>query len=680
MNKNLIMMTLAASALGWGCQPKEPEKAKVLPHFNEATMDISVKPGENFYQYANGNWLKNNPLPNDKSRYGAFDKLAEENKQQVKLVIEKAAAANAAKGTINQQIGDFFAAGMDTVAIEKTGLTPINDYLSQIDAVDSKDKLIALIGQLQRLQISPLFYFFAEADMKNSTMVIANLYQGGLGMSDRDYYFDKGERAETIRKAYLVYLQSIWTNIGSDAATALKNSESVLKFETQLASAHNTMLENRDPQRTYNKVDFAGLTSNSPALQWSNLFSAMKIETPKEFNIYQPKYLTQVSNLIESESLDTWKVYLKTHLIREVSPYLPKAFVDARFDFYGKTLSGQPQMEPRWKRVQNTTSSALGEAIGQLFVQEYFPPQAKARMEQLVENLRIALGERINQLTWMSDTTKIQALEKLAAIRVKIGYPNKWRDYSKLDITRDSYLANVLKSNEFDFEYIANKIGKPVDKEEWGMTPQTVNAYYNPVNNEIVFPAAILQPPFFYLDGDDAVNYGAIGVVIGHEISHGFDDQGSQFDKNGNLRNWWTAEDSDKFKAKTQILVDQFNDFVVKDSIHANGELTLGENIADLGGLSISYQAFQNTLKGKEAPAPIDGFTADQRFYLAYALIWAQNIREAEMLRRVKEDVHSLGEHRVMGPLVNIETFYQAFGIKEGDKMFVPVEKRAAIW
>lgn len=680
MNKNLIMMTLAASALGWGCQPKEPEKAKVLPHFNEATMDISVKPGENFYQYANGNWMKNNPLPNDKSRYGAFDKLAEENKQQVKLVIEKAAAANAAKGTVNQQIGDFFAAGMDTVAIEKTGLTPINDYLSQIDAVDSKDKLIALIGQLQRLQISPLFYFFAEADMKNSTMVIANLYQGGLGMSDRDYYFDKGERAETIRKAYLVYLQSIWTNIGSDAATALKNSESVLKFETQLASAHNTMLENRDPQHTYNKVDFAGLTSNSPSLQWSNLFSAMKIETPKEFNIYQPKYLTQVSNLIESESLDTWKIYLKTHLIREVSPYLPKVFVDARFDFYGKTLSGQPQMEPRWKRVQNTTSSALGEAIGQLFVQEYFPPQAKARMEQLVENLRIALGERINQLTWMSDTTKIQALEKLAAIRVKIGYPNKWRDYSKLDITRDSYLANVLKSNEFDFEYIANKIGKPVDKEEWGMTPQTVNAYYNPVNNEIVFPAAILQPPFFYLDGDDAVNYGAIGVVIGHEISHGFDDQGCQFDKNGNLRNWWTAEDSDKFKAKTQILVDQFNGFVVKDSIHANGELTLGENIADLGGLSISYQAFQNTLKGKEAPAPIDGFTADQRFYLAYALIWAQNIREAEMLRRVKEDVHSLGEHRVMGPLVNIETFYQAFGIKEGDKMFVPVEKRAVIW
>jgi putative endopeptidase len=680
MNKNLMTLTLAASALGWGCQPKEPEKAKVLPHFNEATMDISAKPGENFYQYANGNWMKNNPLPNDKSRYGAFDKLAEENKQQVKLVIEKAAAANAAKGTVNQQIGDFFVAGMDTVAIEKTGLTPINAYLTQIDAIDSKDKLIAVIGQLQRLQISPLFYFFAEADMKNSSMVIANLYQGGLGMPDRDYYFDKGERAETLRKAYLAYLQSIWTNIGSDAATALKNSESVMKLETQLASAHNTMLENRDPQRTYNKVDFAGLNSNSPSLQWSNLFGAMKIETPKEFNIYQPKYFVQVSKMIDSESLDTWKVYLKTHLIREVSPYLPKVFVDARFDFYGKTLSGQPQMEPRWKRVQNTTSSALGEAIGQLFVQEYFPPQAKARMEQLVENLRIALGERIGQLSWMSDSTKKQALEKLAAIRVKIGYPNKWRDYSKLDITRDSYLANVLKSNEFDFEFIANKIGKPVDKEEWGMTPQTVNAYYNPVNNEIVFPAAILQPPFFYLDGDDAVNYGAIGVVIGHEISHGFDDQGRQFDKTGNLRDWWTAQDADQFKAKTQILIDQFNRFVIKDSIHANGELTLGENIADLGGLSISYQAFHNTLKGKEAPAPIDGFTADQRFYLAYALIWAQNIREAEMLRRVKEDVHSLGEHRVMGPLVNIETFYQAFGIKEGAKMFIPVEKRAIIW
>jgi putative endopeptidase len=680
MKTKMLMLTLGAAAIGLGCKPKATVAAGEKPVFNETVMDLSVSPGENFYQYAGGGWMKNNPLPEDKSRYGSFDKLAEQNKEKVKAVIEKAAATKSENGSVNQQIGDFYASGMDTVAIEKAGLAPIQNYLNEIDAIDTKEKLIEVIGQLQRLQISPLFYYFAEGDMKNSNMVIANIYQGGLGMPDRDYYFDKGERAEEIRKAYLAYLQSIWQNTGSDAQTALAEGEKVMKFETRLAAASNTKLENRDPKLTYNKVDLPGLEANSPGLKWKGLFAAMKVDAPQEINLYQPKFVTEVGKMVDEESLDTWKSYLKIHLIREVSPYLPKAFVESRFAFYGKTLSGQPQMEPRWKRVQNTTSSALGEAIGQLFVQEYFPPQAKARMEQLVENLRTAFGERIRQLDWMSDSTKQQALAKLAAIRVKIGYPNKWRDYSKLAISRDSYLTNVLRSNEFDFEFNNAKIGKPVDKEEWGMTPQTVNAYYHPTNNEIVFPAAILQPPFFYLDGDDAVNYGAIGVVIGHEITHGFDDQGRQFDKNGNLKDWWTNSDTEKFNAKSQVLVNQYDQFVIKDTLHANGKLTLGENIADLGGLSISYQAFQNTLKGKEKPDPIDGFSAEQRFYLGYSLIWAQNIREAEKLRRVKEDVHSLGEHRVVGPLVNIEAFYQAFGIKEGDKMFIPQEKRAVIW
>lgn len=382
--------------------------------------------------------------------------------------------------------------------------------------------------------------------------------------------------------------------------------------------------------------------------------------------------------MVAQEPLDAWKTYLKTNLVRTMSGYLPKGFVDANFEFYGKTLSGQPAQEPRWKKVLNTTSGALGEAVGQLFVKEYFPPQAKARMEQLVENLRGSFEQRIKQLDWMGDSTKQQALDKLAAIRVKIGYPNKWRDYSNLEITRDSYLANVLRSNEFDFAFEASKIDKPVDPESWLMTPQTVNAYYHPTNNEIVFPAAILQPPFFYLDGDDAVNYGAIGVVIGHEMTHGFDDQGRQFDKNGNLTEWWTPEDAEKFAAKTQVLVDQFNQFTVLDTVKANGKLTLGENIADLGGLTISYQAFRNTLT--DEPKPIDGFSADQRFYLGYARIWAQNIRDAEKLRRQKTDEHSLGEHRVVGPIAHLETFYKAFGIDEKSPLYRQPGDRALIW
>ncbi|MFT3738998.1 MAG: M13 family metallopeptidase [Breznakibacter sp.] len=678
MNKTTVAMAFAATTILGACGSVGEKKGVQVPVFSQNDMDLSVPAADNFYLYANGGWMKNNPLPDDKSRFGSFDKLAEENREKVKSIIEKAAAENAPAGSISQKIGDFFASGMDTVAIEDTGLTPLQPYLVQIDAIQNTNELIAALGRLQRMQLAQVYYFFAEGDAKNSQMVIANIYQGGLGMPDRDYYFDKGQHSEDIRNAYTKYLTTLWEYMGDDEASAKAKADQVVKFETRLAAVSNTREENRDPIKTYNKLDNKALETLTPGFDWNEMFVAMKINRPNHINVYQPKFMAEVAKMVKEEPLEIWKVYLKTNLIRSTATYLPKNFVDANFEFYGKTLSGQPSQEPRWKRVLNTTSGALGEAVGQLFVKEYFPPQAKVRMEQLVENLRTSFAQRINQLDWMSDSTKQQALGKLAAIRVKIGYPNKWRDYSSLEISRDSYLTNVLRSNEFDFAFETAKIDKPVDPESWLMTPQTVNAYYHPTNNEIVFPAAILQPPFFYLDGDDAVNYGAIGVVIGHEMTHGFDDQGRQYDKNGNLSDWWTVEDAAKFAAKTNVLVEQFNQFTVLDSVKANGSLTLGENIADLGGLTISYQAFRNTIK--EEPAPIDGFTADQRFYLGYARIWAQNIRDAEKLRRQKTDEHSLGEHRVMGPIVHLETFYNAFDIDEKSPIYRQPTDRAVIW
>ena len=669
-----------AVLIGYACQTGGDKKMGELPVFSENDMDLSISPGKNFYLYANSGWMKNNPLPADKSRFGAFDKLAEENKEKIKSIIEDAAATKSEPGTVAQQIGDFFASGMDTVQVEKDGISPIQPIIDKINAIETKDDLIDVVAQMHHIQSYPLFYFFAEADGKNSDMMIANIYQNGLGMPDRDYYTETGEQADKIKTAYKDYIKNLWKLMGKsdDEATAI--ADKIMTFENRMAEASNTRLENRDPQATYNKVNIDGLKEMAPGMDWSKFFTALKIDVPADINVYQPKYLAEIGNMIQDEDLNVWKDYLITHEVREMAPYLSSDYVDANFEFYGKTLSGKQEQEPRWKRVLTTTSGALGEAIGQLYVKKYFPPEAKARMEKLVENLRIAFGERIKDVDWMSDSTKQEALAKLNKITVKIGYPNKWRDYSGLSISKDCYATNVLNSNRFDFDYDVAKIGKPVDKEEWHMTPQTVNAYYNPSSNEIVFPAAILQPPFFYLAGDDAVNYGAIGVVIGHEMTHGFDDQGRQFDKEGNLNDWWLPEDAEKFAAKSQVLVDLFDSIVVKDSIHANGKLTLGENIADLGGLNIAYQAFHNTLKGKDEPAKIDGFTADQRFYLAYARVWAQNIRDEEMLRRVKEDVHSLGEHRVNGPLPNLQAFVNAFDIQDTDSLFIAESARAKIW
>lgn len=507
-------------------------------------------------------------------------------------------------------------------------------------------------------------------------MVITNITQSGLGMPDRDYYTGTEPHILRIREAYRQFMAKVFGMAGNSQAKTEEISDKVYAIEEQLAHASMTRLERRDPVKTYNKFATPALDSAFPGMQLASYFEAVGLANPREVNINQTAYLLQAGQLMKSLPVADWCYYLQWKVLAGMAPYLHQALADAHFDFYGRTLSGKEEQRPRWKRMIDASNGALGEAIGKRYVTQYFPPESKERMLQLVENLRVGFRQRIGQLDWMSDTTKQKALVKLDRIRVKIGYPEKWRDYSGLLVT-NSLVANVLESEKFNFAYEMAKINKPVDPDEWHMFPQTVNAYYNPTQNEIVFPAAILQPPFFYPDADDAINYGAIGVVIGHEMTHGFDDQGRKYDADGNLNDWWTAADAQGFEQRTKVLVDQFNRFPVTDSVMANGELTLGENIADLGGLSIAFDAWQ--LASKETAA-IDGYTPEQRFYLAYARIWAQNIRTEEMLRRTKEDVHSLGKLRVNGPLVNISGFYEAFGISASDPMYLAAGNRASVW
>ncbi len=642
-------------------------------------MDLSVNPAQDFYNYTNGGWIKNNPLPSDRSRFGSFDALADRNEIQIKGIFAELSAQENEAGSVAQKIGDFYAIGMDSIKLNADGISPLKDEFEKIQALQSKADLSAHLSYLHETGIGGLFNVFGMADSKNSEQVVTYMWQGGLGMPDRDYYTDETPNAEELRVAYVAHVKNMFMIMGDDEQSAQANAETVMQMETRLAKASMTRLDMRTPSNYYNKTDLNGLTEMAAAYDWSSYFEKAGLGDPGIIIVGQPAFYTEMSNMIDEIAMDNWKTYFRWQLLHEAAPYLSDDVINENFAFYGKTLRGTPELRPRWKRVQGTVDNSLSEAIGQIYVQKYFPEAAKNRMIALVDNLRFALGKRIEDLTWMSDVTKVQAQEKLDAISVKIGYPDVWRDYSGLSIDKDSYVMNVLRSSRFEREFNMNKINKPVDKTEWGMPPQMVNAYYNPSQNEIVFPAGILQPPFFFMDGDDAVNYGAIGVVIGHEMTHGFDDKGSLYDKIGNLSNWWTEEDTQKFNERTQVLVNQFNNFVVLDDVHANGELCLGENIADLGGLNIAYTAFMKA-KGDNVIADIDGYTAEQRFYIAYAHVWGQNIRDEEMIRLTKEDVHSLGEFRVNGPLPNIPEFHVAFGIKEGDPMFLAEADRAIIW
>jgi len=643
-----------------------------------ADMDTSVSPVADFDNYANGGWKKRFPIPNEKSRFGSFDLLADTGEVQVQKLIEQISKTKQVPGSIGQKIGDFYNTGMDTVKIEAEGITGIKPMLDQIKSIRNKQQLMTLVADLHKKGVSPMYVIYSEADQKNSQMVVAYLRQGGLGMPDRDYYMKSDEQSKKIQEAYKDHLAKMFALAGYNASVAKTNVGLVYNLENRLASKSMTRLEMRDPNSTYHKMNVDALQKISSEINWKTQFADLGLSDPGEFIVCQPDFFTELGKMVNEIPLDTWKAYLEWQVLRSTSSYLSSAFVNENFSFFGRTLTGQVAQRPRWKRVQGATNGALSEALGQMYVEKYFPAESKKRMIELVGNLRKSLGERIKQLAWMSEETKAKALEKLDAITVKVGYPDKWRDYSGLAVSNKSYIGNVLQARQFDFNFMLGKVNKPVDKTQWLMSPQTVNAYYEPTANEIVFPAAILQPPFFYVDGDDAVNYGAIGVVIGHEMTHGFDDQGRLYDKVGNLSEWWTAEDSKRFKERAQVLVNQFDNYTVIDTMKANGQLSLGENIADLGGLNIAYNALQKVLTGNEKP--IDGFTPNQRFFLAYAHLWAQNIRDKEIIRRTKEDVHSLGRFRVLGPLRNLPEFYQAFNAKDGDYMFLKTNERAVIW
>ena len=654
---------------------QEPPKLKAI---DLADMDKSYSPATDFDNYSNGGWKKRFPIPDEKSRFGSFDLLADSGEVQVQKLITGIASSKQTAGSIASKIADFYNTGMDTAKIETDGLAPVQPLFNEISAIQNKDDVMKVVADLHTQGIRPMYSLFSDADQKNSEMVVAYLYQGGLGMPDRDYYMKDDERSKSIQEAYKIHLQKIFVLAGDNEANSKLNSTIVYKLEYRLAKSSMTLLEQRDPHKIYHKMNLEGLRKISPEIDWLVQFQNLGLKNPGDFIVGQPDFVAELGKMLNEVSVDDWKIYLKWQVLRSTASYLPLAFVNQSFDFFGKTLSGQMAQRPRWKRVQESTNGALSEALGQLYVQKYFPAESKKRMIELVNNLRVSLGDRIQQLAWMSNETKAKALDKLAAITVKVGYPDKWRDYSSLEVSTDSYCANVLRARQFDFNYMISKVNKPVDRTEWMMAPQEVNAYYNPSMNEIVFPAAILQPPFFYVDGDDAVNYGAIGVVIGHEMTHGFDDQGCQYDKVGNLNNWWTDEDSKLFKERTTVLVNQFNGFTVLDTLKANGELSLGENIADLGGLNVAFNALHKVLTGNEKP--IDGFTPDQRFFLAYAHLWAQNIRDKEIVRRTKEDPHSLGRFRILGPLRNMPEFHKAFDVKEGDYMYLKEADRAVIW
>jgi putative endopeptidase len=673
--KNLNQFVLISLLLGSLSCRQEAPKSKAI---DLADLDTTVSPVADFDNYANGGWKKRFPIPDEKSRFGSFDLLADTGEVQVQKLVTEIATNKQDAGSIALKIADFYNTGMDTAKIEADGLAPVQPLFDQINTIQTKEDVMKVVADLHTKGIRPMYSLFSDADQKNSEMVVAYLYQGGLGMPDRDYYMKDDARSKEIQDAYLTHLKKMFMLTGMDESTSATDAARVYKLEKRLASASMTKLEQRDPNKLYNKMNLEGLQKISPEINWALHFQEIGLQDPGNFIVGQPAFVSELGKMLKEVPVDDWKIYLKWQVLNSTEAYLPVAFVNQDFEFYGKTLSGQMAQRPRWKNVQEATDNALSEALGQLYVKKYFPAESKTRMIGLVKNLKTALGERIKQLAWMSDETKTKALAKLDAITVKVGYPDKWRDYSALEVSTDSYLSNVIRARQFDFKFMISKVNKPVDRTEWQMPPQMVNAYYNPSMNEIVFPAAILQPPFFYKDGDDAVNYGAIGVVIGHEMTHGFDDQGRLYDKVGNLADWWTADDAKRFGERTKVLVNQFNNFTVLDTLKANGELSLGENIADLGGLNIAYNALKKAASGNEKP--IDGFTPDQRFFLAYAHLWAQNIRDKEIVRRTKEDVHSLGRFRVLGPLRNMPEFHLAFGVKEGDYMFLKEADRAVIW
>ena len=642
-------------------------------------LDTTAVAGTDFYQYACGGWMKNNPLPAEFSRFGSFDKLAEDNRAQIQGLIEELAAQESAPGSVAQKIGTLYRVAMDSVKLNKDGAAPLKKRLQQIASVKEEKDLYYLLGEMQKRGVGAYVAVYVGADEKNSSMNAVQTYQIGLSMGERDYYLEDTENSKRIRTAFLSHVEKMYKLAGMDDATAKRGAALVMDIETRLAKAYRSRTELRDPHANYNKMTMDEAKALCPTFGWDAFLAAMDFKDVKEIIIGQPASLQAAAEILHTTPVADQTLYLQWKTISYAASMLSDEFAEENFNFFGRTMRGAQQMQPRWKRAVAVVSGSLGEAVGQMYVEKYFSAEAKERMITLVRNLQESLGERIQALEWMGDSTKVKALEKLATFHVKIGYPDKWKDYSTLDIKDDSFIANMERANLWSHAEMLDKVGKPVDKEEWHMTPQTVNAYYNPTTNEICFPAGILQYPFFDMNADDAFNYGAIGVVIGHEMTHGFDDQGRKYDKDGNLKDWWTEQDAKNFDERAKVMIDFFDKIEVAPGVNANGQMTLGENIADHGGLQIAYQAFkkataQNPLNEK------DGFTPEQRFFLAYANVWAGNIRPEEILNRTKTDVHSLGKWRVNGALPHLNAWYEAFGITENDPMFLPQAERTVIW
>ncbi|MGO4477798.1 M13 family metallopeptidase [Massilia sp. 2TAF26] len=642
-------------------------------------IDPSVRPQNDFYQYLNGKWLQTVQIPADQASWGSFDQLYENSLAELRGIIEKVSADGAPRNADAKRIGDFYASFMDEARLEQLGFTPLKGELDRIAALKDKTELPALLAHLGKIGVNVPFDFGIHQDNKDSTKYVADIGQGGLAMPDRDYYLkDDDEKLADAKAKYEQHVERTLALIGNPRAVF--DAKSIVGFETEIAKLQWTKVELRDPIKAYNKVGLADLDKLAPGYDWKTWLDAAGLSGKTTYVIVgQPSYLKSFVELSNKTSLDTWKAYLSMHVADAYAGYLSKAFVDERFGFYGKTLSGVEEIEPRWKRGVGAIERSQGEALGKLYVAQYFPPERKARMEALVKNLLAAYKQSIDTLDWMSPKTRKEAQAKLAKFTPKIGYPNKWKDYSALVVKRDDLVGNVMRARVWAADYEINKLGKPIDRDEWGMTPQTVNAYYNPEMNEIVFPAAILQAPFFDANADDAVNYGGIGAVIGHEISHGFDDQGAQYDGDGNLRDWWTKADHKNFKAKTAMLVKQYDAFEPLKGYRVNGELTLGENIADNSGLAIAAKAYRISLKGKKAPV-IDGLTGEQRLYMGWAQVWRSKMRDQQTIAQIKADPHSPDQFRANGSLRNQPGFYEAFKVKQGDRMYLAPKDRVIIW
>ncbi|MBR5696390.1 MAG: M13 family metallopeptidase [Paludibacteraceae bacterium] len=679
MIKRFFIMGCVSSLLFASCADKA-KKVDGFAHFS-SDFDTTVAQGDDFYQFSNGGWLKTHPIPGEKSRLNTFDVLNDENLERLRVIVEQARDKHAAQGSNEQKIGDYYALAMDSLRRQKEGIEPIRPIIERIQSMSFNVKDSTFAENLAYFHFNlgnPFFAVGCTPDSKNSSMNIAELWQDGIGLPNRDYYFDESEKGQEIIQGYKRMVAKYLELIGVDSPESRANA--VYDFEKKLAGQMNTKVQNRDPQAVYNKSSFDDLKKNYPDFNWDAYFNAFPVK-PSELTVGQPRYFSNLFKTIAETDSITLSDYLLVATINYVASYLSDDYMMAKFDFYSKQLSGIEELKPLWKRSLDMVQNRLGQPLGQLFVEKHFPMSAKNRTIDLIEHLRTAFGQRIDALTWMGDSTKAAAKVKLAAIGVKVGYPDKWEDFSGAEVAPSlSLVENFIRLTNFCSIKEMKEVGQPVDKEKWYMTPQTVNAYYSPMTNEIVFPAGILQPPFFYADGDDAVNYGAIGVVIGHEMTHGFDDQGRQFDKDGNLTDWWTAEDENRFKSATEKIIERFSNVVVIDTMRCNGKLTQGENIADLGGLNIAHQAFLNTLTDSVKDPMVDGQSFDQRFLLAYSRIWAGNYRDEYLRNQVITDSHANGKYRVNVQLPMLDFFYSAFGIDEKDKMFVRPEERIEIW